>query len=67
MTSVSIPREKFDKVLTDIEILIKDVGSLLNLDNIAKRRLAEVKKNPSILKSEKELNQYLKKRGIKVD
>ena len=33
----------------------------------AKKRLEEMKQNPSIEKTEKELNSYLKKRGVKIE
>ena len=36
-------------------------------DEVAKKRLSEVKANPSIGKSEQELDDYLKKRGVNVD
>lgn len=36
-------------------------------DSIAKRRLAEIKEDPSIGKSEEELDAYLKERGIEID
>lgn len=34
-------------------------------DLVVKKRIAEIKKNPSMGKSEKALDEYLKKRGIK--
>lgn len=36
-------------------------------DEIAKKRIADIKKNPSIGKSEADLQVYLKKRGIKIE
>ena len=36
-------------------------------DEETRRRIKEIEKNPSVLKSEKELNRYFKKRGVKVD
>lgn len=36
-------------------------------DEIVKKRIKEIKISPSIGKSEKELDEYLKKRGVKVD
>ena len=67
MATITISEEKFDKILADVELLIEDVSSLLNQDEIAKKRMQEIKTNPSIAKSEKELNTYLKKRGIKIE
>ena len=62
-----ISEEKLSKVLHDVETLIIDVSELVDQDLIAERRLAEIKQNPSIGKSEKELDEYLKKRGVKIE
>ena len=67
MGSITISEEKFNKVLSDVETLIEDVSSLFDQDEIARKRLAEIKANPPIGKSEKELDDYLKKRGVNVD
>ena len=67
MGNITVSEEKFNKVLSDVEALIEDVSSLFDQDEIAKKRIAEIKANPSIGKSEKELDAYLKKRGVKVD
>ncbi|MEK6963701.1 MAG: hypothetical protein AABX70_04695 [Nanoarchaeota archaeon] len=67
MTDVVLPEEKLRKVLTDVEVLIEDVASLIDQDKVAKKRLAEIKADPSIGRSEKELDDYLRKRGVKID
>ena len=67
MATITLSEEKFNKVITDVENLIEDVAELFDQDETAKKRLAEMKANPSIGKSEKELDDYLKKRGVKVD
>ena len=67
MGNITVSEEKFNKVLSDVETLIEDVSSLFDQDEIAKKRIAEIKSNPSIGKSEKELDSYLKQRGVKVD
>lgn len=67
MTNITISEEKLNKVLADVENLIEDVSSLLDQDEIAKKRMDEIKVNPSIGKSENELEDYLKKRGVKID
>ncbi|MBI2660604.1 hypothetical protein HYX07_05570 [Candidatus Woesearchaeota archaeon] len=66
MATITVSEEKFNKVLADVEALIEDVSSLFDQDEIAKKRIAEIKSNPSIGKSEKELDDYLTKRGINV-
>ena len=65
MGKITISEEKFDKVMNDVELLIEDVTSLFDQDKIVQQRLADIKNNPSIGKSEQELDAYLKKRGIK--
>ena len=66
MATITISEEKFNKVLADVENLIEDVSSLFDQDDITKKRLEEIKTSPSIGKSEKELDEYLRKRGVKV-
>ena len=67
MASISVPVDKLDKVLMDVEVLIGDVALLINQDEIAKKRLSDVKNEPSKSVSEEELNSYLKKRGVEVE
>jgi len=67
VATITISEEKFNKVIADVESLIGPVAELLDQDEIAKKRINEIKANPSIGKSEKELDDYLKKRGVKVD
>ncbi|MBI2655397.1 hypothetical protein HYX06_03165 [Candidatus Woesearchaeota archaeon] len=67
MANLNVSEEKFNKVLADVETLIEDVSDLFDQDEIAKERISDIEKNPSIGKSEKELEDYLKQRGVKVD
>ena len=67
MATVTMSEEKFNKVIADVENLIEDVVALFDKDEIAKKRIKDIKADPSIGKSEKELDDYLKKRGVKVD
>ncbi len=67
MTAITVSQEKLDRVLADVETLIEDVSLLLDQDAIAKRRLDEIKANPSLARSEQELNAYLKKRGVEIE
>ena len=61
MGNIIVSEEKFNKVLSDVEALIEDISSLFDQDEIARKRIAEIKTNPSIGKSEKELDAYIKK------
>ena len=66
MGNITISEEKFNKVIADVEVLIEDVTSLFDQDVIASKRLAEIKADPSIGKSERDLDEYLRKRGVKI-
>ncbi|MEK6959773.1 MAG: hypothetical protein AABX47_01250 [Nanoarchaeota archaeon] len=67
MAKIAVSQEKLDKVLSDVQTLIEDVSSMLDQDTVAKRRLAQVKKDPLIGRSEADLDRYLKKRGIRIE
>ena len=67
MATLTISEEKFNNVIADVENLIEDVADIFDQDEVAKKRLADIKANPSIGKFEKELDDYLRKRGVKVD
>ncbi|MBS3066351.1 hypothetical protein J4205_00875 [Candidatus Pacearchaeota archaeon] len=67
MASISVPVDKLNKVLMDVEVLIGDVALLINQDETAKKRLLDVKNDPSKSVSEEELNSYLKKRGVEIE
>ena len=64
MDTVTIPKKAFTKILEDVETLIDDVE--LALDAKVQERLSDIKKNPSIGKTEKDLDNNLKKRGVKI-
>jgi len=68
METLNISKEKFSKILEDFEVLINDVESALSEENlVVRKRINDIKLNPSIGKSEKYLDEYLKKRGVKID
>ncbi|MBI4139363.1 hypothetical protein HY483_00185 [Candidatus Woesearchaeota archaeon] len=67
MTQVIVSEEKFRKVLSDVETLITDVSSLFDQDSIVKKRILDIQSNPQIGRSEKDLDEYLKKRGVAVE
>ena len=67
MATITLSQEKLTKVLSDVEALIADVVSLIDQDEIARRRLAELKQNPSLARPEEELKNYLKQIDIGMD
>jgi len=68
METLNISKEKFSKILEDFEMLIDDVESALSKENlIVRKRINDIKKNPSIGGSETDLDLYLKKRSVKIE
>ena len=68
METVCIPKSKLNLVLSDVEKLLSHFEDMVeDQDEIAVKRLKEVKTGQVSGKSEKELDDYLKKRGVKVE
>ncbi|MBI4149172.1 hypothetical protein HY491_01870 [Candidatus Woesearchaeota archaeon] len=66
MANITVSEEKFSKVIADVENLVQDVTDMFDQDRIAKERIADIEADPSIGKTEKELDSYLKKRGVQI-
>lgn len=68
METVSIPKQKLGQVISDVERLVTHFEDLVeDQDRIVKSRLSDIQEGRIEGKSEKELDMYLKKRGVKVD
>ena len=68
MKTVTIPKQKLVNVMDDVEKLISDFEDIINIqDQTARQRLNDIRKGKIQPKTEKELDSYLKKRGIKID
>ena len=68
METVSIPKDKLGQVISDMEKLVSHFEDLVeDQDETVKHRLNDIKEGKVEGKSEKELDEYLKKRGVKVD
>jgi len=67
MNTITLSEDRFRKVLADVEVLVEDVTALINQDDIVKKRIAEIKANPSIGRTEEELDEYLRRRGVEID
>lgn len=65
METLTISREKFGKILTDIDILLSDIEEL-SPDEIVRQRIADINADLTLGKSEQELDEYLKKRGVQI-
>ena len=64
MSSITISDEKRKIAM---EKLVDQIVTLTGQDAEAKKRLEEIKKDPNIAISESDIDNYLKKRGVKVD
>lgn len=65
METVTLSKEAFTKILADVETLIDDVE--LALDTKVKNRLQDVKSGKIKGKTEDDLDNYLKNRGVKIE
>jgi hypothetical protein len=67
---ITIPKEKFEKVLDDVENLLIDIEALAEteVDDISRKRLDDIEKGVVVDGgSEEELNEYLRKRGVEIE
>mgnify|MGYP001566746843 CR=1 FL=1 len=65
--TITMPKEDFRKLISDVEIVINDVESILSSeDKLTKKRIDDIESGKVKGKTEKELDEYLKNRGIKV-
>ncbi|MBL7147536.1 MAG: hypothetical protein ISS82_01805 [Nanoarchaeota archaeon] len=68
METVCIPKDKLGQVISDVERLVSHFEELIeDQDQVAKQRLSDIKEGRVEGKTEKELDEYLRKRGVKVD
>ena len=66
METLQIKKTDFNKILETAEILINEVEQALSQDDIVKARIEDIRIGRIKGKSEQELNDYLKKRGVKI-
>ncbi|MBU4116880.1 MAG: hypothetical protein KKG94_03965 [Nanoarchaeota archaeon] len=64
MESIKVERMDFHKILNTAEILIDKVEQIFQ-DEIVRNRVNDIKTGKIKGKTEKDYNEYLKKRGIK--
>jgi len=67
MEIVEVKKSDLDKILNTAEILVDEVEQALSQDEIVKKRIEDIKTGKTSGKTERELNDYLKKRGVKVE
>jgi hypothetical protein len=62
MTTVTIPKKRFERVLDDMEALVVEAAMLQ--DDVARARHEQLQRSPRIARPEKELDAYLRRRGL---
>lgn len=65
METVAVPKEIFVKILSDAETLLDDVESALDMK--VKQRIRDITSGIVKGRSEEELDQYLRERGVAVE
>ena len=67
METIQVKKSDFGKILETAEVLIDEVENALSQEEIVKRRIDDVRHGRVRGRTESELDEYLKKRGIKID
>jgi len=67
MENIQIKKSDFNKILNTAEILINEVEQALSQEDIIKKRIEEIKTGKVKGKTEEELDEYLKERGVKIE
>ncbi len=67
MDTVTIPREEYEELI-QLAAKVEQIDEVIHepMNELIKKRLREITANPSVGKSEDELDVYLKQRGVKV-
>ena len=66
METIQVKKSDFDKILNTAENLINEMEQALSQDQIVKKRINDIKTERIKGKTEKDLDNYLKIRGLKV-
>ncbi len=67
MEIIEVKKSDLDKILNTAEILVDEVEQALSQDEIANKRIRDVRTGKTSGRTEKELDVYLKKRGVKIE
>ena len=66
MDTIQVKKSDFNRILDTAEILIDEVEQALSQEEIVKKRIDDISAGKVKGKTETELDEYLKKRGVKV-
>lgn len=63
---ISVPEEELHELMREADRLRSRVAELLEREDI-RQRIADIDADPSIGGTEKDLNEYLRSRGVRID
>ena len=66
METIQVKKSDFNKILETAEVLISEVEQALSQEDIVRSRIEDIKTGRIRGKSEQELDEYLRKRGVKI-
>lgn len=67
MEVLQVKKSDFGKILSAAELLVDEVEQAFSQDDIVKKRIEDIKLDRVKGRTEQELNEYLKKRGRKIE
>lgn len=66
METIHVSKSDFNKIIGTAEVLINEVEHALSQDELVKKRIEDIKTNGIRGRTEDELDDYLKNRGVKI-
>ena len=67
METIQVKKSDFSKILETAEVLLDEVEQALSPNEVVKKRIEDINTGRIKGRSENEMDQYLKKRGVKID
>lgn len=65
--TITVSKELLNHMLTEMEHLVEDFSLIADENNeVIQRRIKEIRENPSIGKDEVELDNFLRRKGVKI-
>lgn len=65
--TIRIRKSDFKKILGTAETLLDEIEEALSTEQIIEKRIEDIESGRTEGKTEQELDEYLKKRGVKID
>jgi len=65
--TIQVKKSDLNKILGTAEVLIDEIEDVLSQEDLVKGRIEDIKAGRVKGKTEEELHDYLKKRGVKIE